>query len=90
MNLQDEENPVEVNIEQEMDKPRRTMTANEARQWRCGALQGEKRDVHRAERSGGGLGGRGVPGRPAGWAAGAQGDGGGVCECMSVGGRVCA
>ena len=23
-------------------------------------------------------------------AAGAQGDGGGVCECMSVGGRVCA
>jgi len=86
VNLRDEKNPVEANIEQEMDKPRRTMTANGARQWHRGALQGEKRDVQRAERSGGGLGGGGVPGRP----AGVQGGGGGsdVCECVSVGWRV--
>ena len=28
MNLRDEENPVEANIEQEMDKPRRTELGN--------------------------------------------------------------
>ena len=44
--------------------------ANGARQWRRGAL----------------LGGGGVLGRPGGFraAAGAQGDDGGVCECVSV------
>jgi len=86
VNLRDEENPVEANIEQEMDKPRRTMTANGARQWRRGALLGGGRRWGPGE-AGGDPGRRGFRA-----VARAQGGGGGssVCECVGVGGRVCA
>ena len=85
MNLRDEENPVEANIEQEMDKPRRTMTANGARQWRRGALLGEGgggRGTGRrraGRRWGPGEAGRGPGRRGFRAAAGAQDGGGGVC-----------
>jgi SH3-like domain-containing protein len=51
MNLWDKVNPIEAKIEQEMDKPRRTMTANGAWQWCHEALQGEKRSMQGVERS---------------------------------------